>query len=77
MQVLLEQLDVFHLDQVILIIFVLMSYVILFVEELRKEKRDEAFCGKRLRLGEDDNLEYEFTASDVMNLCCCCYSNDY
>ena len=38
----------------------------LFVEELRKEKRDEVFCGKRVRLGEDDNLEYEFTASDVM-----------
>ena len=42
--------------------------VILFIEELRKEKRDEAFCGKRVRLGEDDNLEYEFTASDVMGV---------
>ena len=39
----------------------------MFVEELRKEKRDEVFCGKRVRLGEDDNLEYEFAASDVMN----------
>ena len=42
-------------------------WVILFVEELRKEKRDEVFHGKRVRFGEEDNLEYEFTISDVMN----------
>jgi len=40
-------------------------HIVLFVEELRKEKRGEVFCGKRVRLGEDDSLEYEFTASDV------------
>jgi len=59
------------------LVFVLISDCHSFVEELRKEKRDEAFCGKRVRLGEDDNLEYEITASDVRNHCHCYLSVDY